>query len=295
MKSLDPQSVPIPDFYQFMIASIAPRPIAFVSTVDKEGNPNLAPFSFFNAISQSPPMVAFAAGQRVQDGTHKDTYENVKETMECVINIVDTNIVRQMALTSVRFPKGVSEFEKAGLTPLASDLVKPYRVKESPVHFECKIEQILDFGDKGGAGHLMIGRIVRMHMNENILDAEGKRIDPHKLELVGRLGRAFYTKVTSSSIFDIVQPEQAAVIGFDGLPESIRTSEVLTGNNLAQIASLTELPSKEAVLEIKKDIRVQKTLFSGNILRGLHLLAQEELNKGNTELGTKLALLGTYV
>jgi flavin reductase (DIM6/NTAB) family NADH-FMN oxidoreductase RutF len=295
MKVIDPQTTPLLDFYQFMIGSIGPRPIAFVSTMDKEGNANLAPYSFFNAISQNPPMVVFSAGRRVQDKTNKDTLENIEETMECVINVVNYNIVRQMTLTSVRYPKGVSEFEKAGLTPIASDLVRPFRVKESPTQMECKVERIIPLGTEGGAGHLMICTILRMHIDEQVLDAEGKRIDPQKMDLVGRLGKSYYTRAHGNAIFEIAQGEKPMIVGFDGLPESIRKSEVLTGNNIAQIAGLSELPTKEDILTVKKDNRVQKTLFSANILRGLHLLAQEELQKGNTDLGVKLALLGEYL
>jgi flavin reductase (DIM6/NTAB) family NADH-FMN oxidoreductase RutF len=295
MKIIDPQTTPLLDFYQFMIGSIGPRPIAFVSTIDKEGNSNLAPYSFFNAISQNPPMVVFSAGKRVQDKTNKDTLENIEETMECVINVVNYNIVRQMTLTSIRYPKGVSEFEKAGLTPIASDLVGAFRVKESPAQLECKVEKIIPLGTEGGAGHLIICSILRMHIDENVLDTEGKRIDPQKMDLVGRLGKSYYTRAHGNAIFEIVQGERPLIVGFDGLPESIRKSEVLTGNNIAQIAGLAELPTKEDVLTVKKDNRVQKTLFSGNILRGLHLLAQEELQKGNTDLGVKLALLGEYL
>ena len=295
MKTIDPLKTPTLDFYQFMIGSIAPRPIAFVSTVDKDGKSNLAPYSFFNAFSSNPPMVVFSSNRRVHDGTTKDTLENVQETMECVINIVNYSIVRQMTLTSVRYPKEVSEFEKAGLTPIASDLVKPFRVKESPVQLECKVDRIIPLGTEGGAGHLVVCNIVRMHIDEKILDAEGKRIDPQKIDLVGRLGKAYYTRASGQSVFEIIQPEQPMIIGYDGLPDSIRKSEVLTGNNIAQIAGMVTLPTKDDILTVKKDIRVQKTLFSGNILRGLHMLAQEELQKGNTELGAKLALLGEYV
>lgn len=294
MIKIDPQTTSVPDFYQFLIAAVAPRPIAFVSTVDEQGLVNLAPFSFFNAFSSNPPIVVFSASRRVQDGTNKDTFSNIEDTMECVINMVSYNISRQMTLTSVNYPKGTNEFEKAGLTPLPSDLVKAPRVKESPVQLECRVSRIIPLGTEGGAGYLIICNILRMHINENVMDAEKKRIDPQKIDLVGRLGRAFYTRTSGNATFEMVQPERPLVIGIDGLPKNIRTSEVLTGNNIAQIGSLIALPSKEDVLAIKKDSRIQKALFSGNILRGLHLLAQEELQKGNTDLGTKIALLGEY-
>ena len=295
MIRIDAQTTSTPDFYQFLIGSVAPRPIAFVSTMDKEGNTNLAPFSFFNAFSSKPPIVVFSVGRRVQDGTTKDTLSNVEQTMECVINMVSHSIVRQMTLTAVNYPKGVNEFEKAGLTPLASDMVRPFRVKESPVQLECRVDQILPLGTEGGAGCLIICNVLCIHISEDVMDAELKRIDPHKIDLVGRLGRAYYIRASSDSIFEIVQPEKPIVLGYDGLPQSIRQSEVLTGNNIAQIASLITLPPKEEILTLKKDNRVQKILYSGNILRGLHLLAQEELQKGNTDIGAKLALLGDLV
>ena len=295
MIRIDPQTTSTPDFYQFLIGAVAPRPIAFVSTMDKEGNTNLAPFSFFNAFSSKPPIVVFSVGKRVQDGTTKDTLSNVEETMECVINMVSHSIVRQMTLTAVNYPKGVNEFEKAGLTPLASDMVRPFRVKESPVQLECRVDRILPLGTEGGAGCLIICNVLCIHISEDVMDADKRRIDPHKIDLVGRLGRAYYTRASNDAIFEIVQPERPIVLGYDGLPLSIRQSEVLTGNNIAQIASLVALPPIEEILNLKKDNRVQKILYSGNILRGLHLLAQEELQKGNTDLGAKLALLGDLV
>jgi flavin reductase (DIM6/NTAB) family NADH-FMN oxidoreductase RutF len=295
MIKIDPQTTPIPDFYQFMIAAVAPRPIAFVSTVDNDGNANLAPYSFFNAFSANPPIFVFSAGRRVQDGTIKDTLSNIEDTMECVINVVSYDIVHQMTLTSINYPKGTSEFTKAGLTPIPSDLVKAFRVKESPVQFECRVSRIIPLGTEGGAGNLIICNVVRMHVSEKVMDDEKKRIDPQKINLVGRLGRSFYTRTTGNATFEIARAERPLAIGFDGLPKSILKSEVLTGNNIAQIASLVELPSKEDVLAIKKDNRIQKALFSGNILRGLHLLAQEELQKGNIDLGTKIALIADYV
>jgi flavin reductase (DIM6/NTAB) family NADH-FMN oxidoreductase RutF len=295
MIKIDPQTTPVPDFYQFLIGAVAPRPIAFVSTLDDEGNANLAPFSFFNVFSSNPPIVVFSAAKRVQDGSVKDTLSNIEDTMECVINVVSHNIVRQMTLTSVNYPKGISEFVKSGLTPIASDLIKPFRVKESPVQLECRVSRIIPLGTEGGAGHLIICNVVRMHINENVMDADKKRIDPQKIDLVGRLGRTYYTRTSGNATFEILQPEHPLVIGFDGLPKSILMSDVLTGNNIAQIGGLVVLPSKEEVLSIKKDSRIQKALFSGNILRGLHLLAQEELQKGNTDLGTKIALLGEYL
>jgi flavin reductase (DIM6/NTAB) family NADH-FMN oxidoreductase RutF len=295
MITLDPQTTPTPDFHQFMIGAIAPRPIALVSTVDAEGNPNLAPYSFFNAFSSKPPIIAFSANRRVRDNSTKDTLANIEETMSCVINVVSHDIARQASLASVNFPKNVSEFVKSGLTPIASEMVKAFRVKESPVQMECVVEQIVRLGTEGGAGNIIICRIVRMHINEQVMDADMKRIDPHKIDLVGRMGRFNYARASGDAVFEIPQPELPLVIGFDGLPKSILTSEILTGNSIAQLAGLTVLPSKEDVLSIKQEISVQKALISDKILRGLHLLAQEELRKGNTLMGAKLALLSEFM
>ena len=295
MRKIDPETTSPLDMYQFMIGAVSPRPIAFVSTIDTEGVANLAPFSFFNAFSSKPPIVGFATSIRTSNGTTKDTLANVKEVNECVINIVSHNFVRQMSLTAVNYPKGVNEFDKAGLTPIESDLIRPFRVKESPIQMECRVEQILPLSDEKGGGILILCRILRMHINEAILDVEKNRIDPRKVDTVGRMGRFWYTRANGDSLFEIQQPEQPIVMGYDSLPTSIRTSQVLTANSIAEIAALTELPSEKDILAVKKDTRVQKTLFSQNILRGLHLLAQEEFLKGNKDFGIKVALLGDLV
>jgi flavin reductase (DIM6/NTAB) family NADH-FMN oxidoreductase RutF len=290
MKKIDPATTSPLDMYQFLIGAVAPRPIAFVSTVDTEGVSNLAPFSFFNAFSAKPPILGFAAAAR-PGGSDKDTIANIRETNECVVNIVSHSFVKQMALTSGNFPKGVNEFEKSGLTPIESDLVRPFRVKESPIQMECRVEQILPMSKEIGGSVLVLCRIVRMHINESVLDLEKNRIDPHKVDAVGRLGRYWYNRASGDSLFEIERRDNKPAIGYDGLPKNILASEVLTANNIAEIASLAELPTKEAILTVKKDKRVQKTLFSQNILRGLHLLAQEEMGKGNIDFGIKVALL----
>ncbi len=295
MRKINPEMTSPLDMYQYIIGAVSPRPIAFVSTIDTEGVANLAPFSFFNAFSSKPPIVGFATSIRTSNGTTKDTLANVREVNECVINIVSYNFVRQMSLTAVNYPKGVNEFVKAGLTPIESDLIRPFRVKESPIHMECRVEQIIPLSDEKGGGILILCRILCMHINEDILDAEKNRIDPRKVDTVGRMGRFWYTRANGDALFEIQQPEQSIVLGYDSLPKSIRMSEVLTANSIAEIAALTELPSEKDILAVKKDTRVQKTLFSQNILRGLHLLAQEEFLKGNKEFGIKVALLGELV
>lgn len=246
MLRVDPSAIATKDLHQYILGAVAPRPIAFASTISTEGLPNLAPFSFFNAFSSNPPLLIFSANRRVANNTTKDTLKNVQDTGEVVINVVTHSISRQAALTSVEWGPEVNEFEKAGLTPLASELVKPFRVAESPVQMECKVEQILPLGDLGGAGNLIFCRIVLMHIAEEVLTNTG-RIDPHKIDLMARMGRFYYARASGSAITEIVQEVNAFGVGFQGLPEGLRHSKVLTGNHLAQFAALTTLPSREEV------------------------------------------------
>jgi flavin reductase (DIM6/NTAB) family NADH-FMN oxidoreductase RutF len=288
MISIDPDKTPIPDLHQYIVGAVAPRPIAFVSTVDIHGNVNLAPYSFFNAFSSNPPILVFSSNRRVENNTTKDTLANVEATMEAVINVVNYDIVRQMSVSSVEFPKDVNEFDKAGLTQLASEIVKPPRVKESPVQMECKVQQIIPLGDQGGAGHLIICRVVRMHISEDIMDEN--RINPEKIDLMGRMGRAYYSRSKGdiSTIFQAVKP---VVLGFDNLPSSIINSTILTGNDIAQFASLYELPLKNEIIEdLKNDIRVQEASNSNDSYEKLHIIAKEELEKSNVQLAVKIAM-----
>ena len=213
MISIDPKAVPTPQLHQYLVGSVAPRPIAFVSTVDEAGVPNLAPYSFFNVFSSNPPICVFSSNRRVGNNTTKDTLHNVQATGECVINMVSFKIVRQMALCSVEYPAGVSEFEKSGLTPIDSDLVKPFRVRESPVQLECKVREIMPLGEEGGAGHLVICEIVKLHLSEEILDEKG-RIHPQKIDLMGRMGRAYYVRASGESVHRIYQDVRQQGIRF---------------------------------------------------------------------------------
>ncbi len=279
MRIVDPQNTATKDFHQFMLGAVAPRPIAFASTVDEAGNPNLAPYSFFNAFSSNPPILVFSSNRRVADNTTKDTLHNIEQTREVVINVVNHDIVRQMAVTSISFPTGVSEFEKAGLTPLASDLVKPFRVKESPVQMECKVHDIITLGEEGGAGHLIICHVVRMHIDENILD--GDRINPHKIDLMGRMGRAYYVRASGEAIQTIVQSVMEVSIGYDKLPDSVKNSTVLTGNNLGQLAGLLALPEQEDVNAIRSDEKVAGILSGDSPKEKLHEYAKVCLDEGD--------------
>jgi flavin reductase (DIM6/NTAB) family NADH-FMN oxidoreductase RutF len=289
---IDPTQIPTKDLHQYLLGAVAPRPIAFASTLSKEGVPNLAPYSFFNAFSSNPPILVFSSNRRVADNTTKDTLKNIEDTGEVVINAVSHSIVRQMAVCSIEYPAGVNEFEKAGLTPLPSERVKPFRVAESPAQMECIVERILPLGDGGGAGHLIVCKIVMMHLDDRVLD-EQKRIDPHKIDLMARMGRAYYVRASGAAVMEIVQEVGKMGIGFDGLPMALRNSPVLTGNNLGQLAGLTSLPTHEAALAWAAERpKVQIFLSSKEGRLMLHHLAKEALDGNDLSAGAHLAVLG---
>lgn len=293
-RTIDPGSVPRHDFHQFIVGAIGPRPIAFVSTVDKDGNPNLAPYSFFNAFSSNPPIFVFSSNRRATNNTVKDTLANVREVPEVVINAVNFPIVRQMAVASAQFDKGVNEFEKSGLTPVPSDLVRPFRVGESPINMECKVTDIITLGDQGGAGHLIVCEMLRMHIREEVLDEKG-RIMPDKLDLMGRLGRAYYVRASGNAIYTIAQAIEQPCIGFDNLPKSILESHVFSANNLGQLAGLYAVPTREEVEELRStDSRLQGILATPNHMDELHRYAKEvlETNEEARPLAGKIAWAG---
>ena len=243
--------------------AIAPRPIAFVSTIDEAGNINLSPFSFFNMFSANPPIVIFSPAKRVRDNTSKHTLENVLAIKECVINMVNYDMVQQMSLASTDYPKGVNEFTKAGFTALASDLVKPPRVKESPVQMECKVREVIALGDAPGAGNLVIAEILKIHIAENILDAEGK-IDPIKMEQVARLGGDWYSKITPDSLFKVAKPLTTMGVGVDAIPEIFRNANFLTGNQLGKLGNVEQVPTLSTqeiqALQIKDTANLQQKI-----------------------------------
>lgn len=282
--SIDPLTTPQKDLHQFILGTVAPRPIAFVSTLDENGVPNLAPYSFFNAFSSNPPIVVFSSNRRGTDNTTKDTLHNVRETGECVINAVNYNIVRQMAVASVDFPSEVSEFEKTGLTPIPSDLVKAFRVKESPAQMECKVKDIITLGEKGGAGHLIICEVVRIHVAEDVL-TDRNRIDPDKMDLMGRMGRAYYVRCSGQAIHTIVQEFTPVTIGYDALPESIRNSPVLTGNDLGKLAGQVTFPTQKEIDEAANSEEVKQALAQAHPTEALHYLAKQYLDRDEVRKG----------
>lgn len=246
MKTYTPQDLAVKDLHQFIVGAIAPRPIAFVSTIDDNGIHNLAPYSFFNAFSSNPPIFVFSSNRRVKGNTTKDTLHNIKANSEVVINVVNYNMVQQMALASISYPADINEFDKSGLTPLASESVKPMRVKESPVQFECRVNEVQTLGEHGGAGHLIICEVLKIHIDEAIIDEKG-RIDPNKADLVGRLGRAYYVRASGDALFTVVQDQEIIGIGYDQMPKHILQSQTLVGNEIAQLAGIPSIPTAEEV------------------------------------------------
>jgi flavin reductase (DIM6/NTAB) family NADH-FMN oxidoreductase RutF len=254
MLTIDPKDLSVQMVQKYLQNAIAPRPICFASTVNKDGVPNLAPFSFFNLFSSNPPIAVFSPAYSGRTGAPKDTLLNVLEVPECVINVVNYNMVHQTSLASSPFPKGVNEFVKSGLTPLASDLVKPLRVKESPVQLECKVIEVKELGKHGGAGNLVICEIIRIHISESILDMD-KNIDAQKIDLVARMGDNWYCRASGDAVFEVKKPITTIGIGIDQIPADIKNSTILTGNNLGLLGSVEQLPSREETELFKKDLK----------------------------------------
>jgi flavin reductase (DIM6/NTAB) family NADH-FMN oxidoreductase RutF len=267
---------------QWLQHAIAPRPVCFASTIDKAGNINLSPFSFFNLFSSNPPVVVFSPARRVRDNTTKHTLQNVLEVPEVVINIVDYDMVQQVSLSSCEFPKGVNEFIKAGFTPEPATIVKPPMVKESKVKMECKVLEVKPLGKEGGAGNLVICEVLKMHIDDAVLNAEGTMIDQRKLHHIARLGGDWYCKVDETNLFHVEKPNTQLGIGIDALPESIRNSTVLTGNNLGQLANVHDYPVVDATFEDEKmkNIIQYFSLNTEEMDKELHKYAKQLLDEG---------------
>ncbi len=277
-----------------MLGAIAPRPIAFVSTINREGTVNLSPFSFFNAFGSNPATIAFSPARRVRDNTTKHTLENARATSEAVVNVVTADIVQQASLSSCEYPEDVDEFIKAGLTPMASERVKPPRVNESPIQMECAVRDVIETGPEGGAANIVICEILVMHVDDKVLD-EDQRIDPNKLKLVGRMGGDFYCRAFGESLFTVAKPSRHLGIGFDSLPESVRHSEVLSGNDLAMLAGLDRLPEAndiKAYLDRPEVQKVLEVLKTGDTRLALHLAAKKLIMSKRPDEAL-LLLLGT--
>ena len=250
MLEINPKDLSTKDLHGFLLSSVGPRPIALVSTIDNEGRPNLSPFSFFNVFSANPPIAIFSPARRLRNNTIKHTLLNVASTKEVVINVVSYPIVEQTSLSSTEYKEGVNEFIKSGLSPIESIQVKPYRVKESPVQMECIVKNIISLGEEGGAGNLVVCEIVKMHISENVLN-EHHQIDPNKIDLVGRMGGNWYCRASNTSLFEVQKPNSKIGIGYDQLPQHIRNSDILSGNDLAKLANVESLPSIKDVEKFK--------------------------------------------
>lgn len=277
LKTLDPAKLAIRDLHSVLLSTIAPRPIALASTVDAEGKVNLSPFSFFNVFSANPPILIFSPARRVRDNSTKDTLDNVLETMEVCINVVNSAIVQQVSLSSTEYEKGVNEFVKSGLHETPSLKIKPPRVKESPVSMECKVTEVKSLGDEGGAGNLVIAEVVLIHIDDSVYNADGK-IDPVKLDPIARMGDNWYSGVSKDTVFAVEKPLVRKGIGFDKLPASIRNSKILTGNDLAVLANVEEIPKiNEVIFHLSSNERVSLAEMD---LEEKHKMAQKQLILG---------------
>lgn len=288
MLSIDPKEISTGKLHGYLLGAVGPRPIAFASTIDANGAVNLSPFSFFNVYSSNPPIMIFSANRRVRDNTTKHTLENILETKEVVVNIVNYNIVQQVSLSSTEYPKEVNEFKKAGLTMLKSELIKPFRVAESPVQFECKVNEVIALGKEGGAGNLIVCEVVKFHVDETILDENGL-IDQHKIDLVSRMGGNWYSRA-NLGMFEVPKPLASIGIGIDNIPSAIRYSKILTGNDLGILGNVEKIPSKEEIEEfVENSIKIRELISTDDIAQ-IHAKAQEMIANNDVVSAWKLLL-----
>ncbi len=286
MRSFDPSELTTGQLHGLLLGAVGPRPIAFASTVDAEGNPNLAPFSFFNVFSARPPILIFSPARRGRDNTTKHTYENVLEVPEVVINIVDYPMVHQMSLASTEYPKGTNEFVKAGFTPIASDKVKPFRVKESPAQFECKVNDVVSLGTEGGAGNLVICEVLKLHIKADLLN-DLLQIDQTKIDTVARMGGNWYARAHGEALFEVAKPNMKTGIGVDQIPHDIRNSRILSGNDLGQLGNVEVLPNETDVNEYRltelSDTFVSLEDKPAELETALHQKAKEYIAAGQVD------------
>ncbi len=286
MLTINPKDIPVPKLHHYLLGSIGPRPICFASTVDANGVGNIAPFSFFNVFSANPPIAIFSPARSGRTNTTKDTYNNVKQVPEVVINVVNYSIVHQMSLASSPYPPEISEFDKSGLTPVPSELVRPFRIKESPVQLECKVVEVKELGNEGGAGNLIICEIIKLHISEDVLN-EDQMVDQKKIDLVARMGGNWYCRADQNSMFEIEKPITTCGIGYDQIPEEIRNSKVLTGNDIGQLGGIEELPNETDVNEYKlmtlSDLFIEFEDNATQLELELHKLSKKLLEKNKLE------------
>ncbi len=321
MRHIEPKDITIPEVFALLLSGVSPRPIALVSTLSENGNANLSPFSFFNAFGCNPPYVAFSPSTRVRDGSKKDTYYNLVREKECTIQVVTHDIVEQVSLASTEYETGVDEFVKSGLTPVPSDLVKPPMVKESPFRMECVLEQEISLGEGKGSGNLMICRVVKFHVAEEIYGESG--IDPQRMDLVARMGANYYTRASGNAVFEVEKPLRTKGMGYDKLPEHIKQSHIFSANNLAQLAGAESLPTEqeaaylaekckkmfvldqnsdpEMVLQSLKRAGAYREMLAVGVQlkanhpkaaeRAIHMAAKTALEQNNREFALKAAII----
>ena len=288
MISIDPKEVTTQKLHGYLQSAVGPRPIAFASTVDLDGNPNLSPFSFFNVFSANPPILIFSPARRVRDNTVKHTLTNVEETREVVINVVNFDMVQQTSLSSTEYAEGVNEFLKAGFTAIPSDIVKPFRVKESPVQFECRVNEIISLGNEGGAGNLVLCEVLKMHVDEAILDDNGN-IDQHKIDLISRLGGNWYSR-SNKGLFEVEKPLTTLGIGVDAIPDFIKQSAVFDGNDLGKLGNVEALPTSDEIDIFVKENFAVKGVLSSDDQEKVHLKAKEYLDNNEVISAWKMLL-----
>ena len=294
MQTIDPYQIPSRHLHQLLLGAIAPRPVALASTIDLAGKPNLSPFSYFNVFGVNPTTLIFSPSRRGRDNTLKDTFLNVKEVPEVVINVVTFDMVRQASLAGTEYPRGTNEFIKSGFTQIPSEKIRPFRVKESPVQIECKARRIIETGKGGGAANLIICEVALIHINEDISDESGL-IDPDKINLVGRMGGNYYVKASGSAVFTVPKPGDKMSLGIDALPEKVRMSGILTGNELARLGSMEDFPSAVEVAAFAKSdiVRQMHIKYAGEpemLNEQVHLMAREMISKGEVNEAMKLLL-----
>ncbi|MSP08011.1 MAG: flavin reductase family protein [Chitinophagaceae bacterium] len=288
MISIDPKDVSSAKLQGYLQSAVGPRPIAFASTIDKNGVPNLSPFSFFNIFSANPPILIFSPARRVRDNSIKHTLINAEATREVVINVVNFDIVHQTSLSSSEYPDGVNEFVKAGFTAIPSLMVKPYRVAQSPVQFECKVNEIISLGTQGGAGNLVICEIVKMHISESVLDENGN-IDPVKIDLVSRMGGSWYSRA-NQGLFQVAKPITTLGIGVDQIPNFVKESSVFNGNDLGKLGNIEALPTTEEInIFVKQNFAVKGVLSSDDQLKK-YKKAKEYLDQNDVDSAWKVLL-----
>ena len=297
---IDPKELTPSKLHDHLLSAVAPRPIAFVSTVDNEGNVNLSPFSFFNVFGSNPPIMIFSPARSGRTGATKNTHDNVKEIPECVVNIAHYDMLYQMNLAAGMYPKGTNEFAKSGLTPVASETVKPPRVGESFASFECKVINVIETGEHGGAGNLIVCEVLMIHIADSVLDSDGS-IDPLKMNYIARMGKQNWCRVGVENMFTMPGFKMANELGmgFDLLPEGIRKSKYLSGNDLAQLAASDKIPTEKELFEMRDVAEVQIVVNKYGhdfdlFEKEMHLLAKQEIYQHNVWLAWKMLMVVEY-